>query len=536
MSESFDYIVVGAGSAGCVVAARLSESGRHSVLLLEAGGEDNKFWIQVPMGYAKVYADPSVNWMDESEPESALEGRTIYVPHGKVLGGTSSINGLLYMRGHRADYDGWRQRGCAGWDWESVLPYFKKSEDQERGPNDAHGVGGPLRVANSPYRFEIGDRWIEAAMEAGLPPRDDFNDGEQDGVGRFQSTTLSRRRLNTAKAFLHPVRHRPNLTVATHARATRILIENGRATGVAYIKNGMPQEARARGEVIVSGGVFNSPHLLQVSGLGPAGLLRDLGIPVVRDIEAVGANLQDHLCVRAQFRCTKPITVNDLANSFWRRMAAGLQYVLFRRGILSTNGNAAGGFMRSDPRLERPDLQMALHAWSFAGRNRQGAISHPFPGFCMNTTLLHPDARGTVRPRSADPLSPPSIRFNFMQSDHDLRALTAGLRIARKIAQQPALRAYIHGEVTPGPAVKTDAEIADNLRQNAGSNMHAVGTCRMGPNDDDVLDPRLRVRGVSSLRVIDASIMPTITSGGTNAPTIMIAEKGADMILEDARA
>ena len=534
--DTYDYIVVGAGSAGCVVAARLTENGRHRVLLLEAGGKDDKFWIHVPMGYAKVYSDPRVNWMDESEPEEALENRTLYVPHGKVLGGTSAINGMLYMRGHRADYDEWRQRGCLGWDWDSVLPYFKKSEDQERGESTAHGVGGPLRVSNQPIRFEIAEHWVAAATEAGLPPRADFNDGEQEGVGPFQSTTKERRRWSAAAAFLRPARGRPNLTIATNARATKILVQDGRATAVAYLQEGVARTARARGEVIVSGGVFNTPQLLQLSGLGPAGLLGELGIPVVRDIPAVGADLQDHFSVRLQFRCTKPITLNDFANSFWRRMAAGAQYVLFGRGPLSSNGNAAGGFVRSDPRLDRPDLQLTLHAWSFAGRNRKGVRAHPFPGFSVNTAHLRPDARGSVRLKSSDPLAPPAIRFNFLRTAHDVQALTSGMRLVRKIAQQPALATLVHSEITPGDAVETDSQIEDSLRQNAVSNQHPVGTCRMGPNDDDVVDPRLRVRGIGGLRVIDASIMPTIPAAGTNAPAIMIAEKGADMILQDATA
>ncbi len=535
-TETYDYIVTGAGSAGCVVAARLSENGRYSVLLLEAGGKDSSPWIHVPMGYSKLYANPRYNWMYESEPEPQLNGRTVFQPRGKVLGGTSSINGMLYMRGHPSDYDEWRQRGCAGWDWDSVLPYFKKAEDQERGPSEFHGVGGPLRVSNHPVRLELADQWVAAAIEAGLPANSDFNDGEQDGAGPFQSTINRRRRWSTAAAYLRPARKRPNLEVATNAHATKVLIENGRAVGIAYVRNGAQQIARARGEVIVCGGVFNTPQLLQLSGLGPGGLLQGLGIPVVRDMPAVGADLQDHFCARMHFRCTKPITLNDVANVFWRRILAGLQYALFQTGPLASNGIAAGAFARSDPRMSRPDLQLNFTAWSFAGRDSKGVYPHAFPGFSTNTVHLRPDARGHVRLKSPDPMVPPAIQFNFLRTAYDLQAVTTGMRMVRKISQQPALVPYVAEELFPTLAVNTDAEFEQAIRKGGQSNLHPVGTCRMGPNDNDAVDPRLRVHGIGALRVVDASVMPTIPAGNTNAPTIMIAEKACDMILEDARA
>jgi choline dehydrogenase len=350
----FDYIVAGAGSAGCAVAARLSESGRYRVLLLEAGGKDSGFWIHVPIGYSRLFANPRVNWMFESEPEPELDGRTMYQPRGKVLGGTSSINGMVYMRGNPADYDLWRQRGCAGWDWDSVLPFFKKAEDQERGGDAFHGRGGPLRVSDQAVHWELGDHFIAAALEAGLPANNDFNDGEQDGAGPFQNTTDRRRRWSTATAYLRPARHRPNLLVRTNAHATRILIENGRATGVEFLGDDVPHVARARGEVVVCGGVYGSPQLLQLSGLGPGALLQEFGVPVVRDMPRVGADLQDHFYVRLTFRCTKPITLNDIANSPVRKLIAGLQYMLFHTGPLTSNGICAGGFARSDPRLRTP--------------------------------------------------------------------------------------------------------------------------------------------------------------------------------------
>jgi choline dehydrogenase len=533
--ESFDFIVTGAGSAGCVVAARLSESGRYRVLLLEAGGKDRNPWIHIPMGFSQVYANPRVNWMYESEPEAQLGGRRLYQPRGKVLGGTSSINGMVYMRGNAADYDEWRQRGCTGWDWDSVLPYFRKSEHQQRGANEYHGVGGPLHVSDQPYRLELADRLVEAAIQAGLPAMDDFNDGRQEGAGYFQSTTGRRRRWSTATAFLRPARNRANLVVRSNAHATRILIENGRATGVTYLSDGVTRTVRANGEVIVSGGVFNSPQLLQLSGIGPGALLQEMEIPVIRDRPAVGKHLQDHFYVRLAFRCTQPITMNELANSLPRKALAMAQYMLFRGGPLAANGVTAGAFARSDPRLERPDLQFNFTPWSYASRDARGAVAHPFPGFSLSAVHLRPDSRGSVRIRHPDPLAAPAIQFNFLETRSDLAALIAGMRLARKFTHQPALAPYVAEELLPGPTVNTDAEFEANIRMNANSNLHPVGTCRMGPEGDTVVDERLRVHGIDALRVVDASIMPTVPAGNTNAPSIMIGEKGADMILADAR-
>ncbi len=366
--------------------------------------------------------------MFESEPEPELEGRSMYQPRGKVLGGTSSINGMVYMRGNPADYDLWRQRGCAGWDWDSVLPYFKKAEDQERGPDATHGVGGPLRVSDQPIRWELADKFIDAAVEAGLPANNDFNDGDQEGAGPFQSTTNRKRRWSTARAYLHPARRRPNLAIRTKSHATRILVEDGRASGVEFLCDGVPHVATARGEVIVCGGVYGSPQLLQLSGLGPAAMLQQYAIPVVRDMAAVGADLQDHFYVRLAFRCTKPVTLNDLANHPVKKLVAGLQYVLFQKGPLTSNGICAGGFARSDARLERPDIQLNFSVWSFADRNRMGAQPHPFPGFTISAVHLRPEARGTVLLKSPDPLAAPAIRFNFLKTRYDIDALIAGMR------------------------------------------------------------------------------------------------------------
>jgi choline dehydrogenase len=535
--ETFDYIVTGAGSAGCAVAARLSESGRHRVLLLEAGGKDRNRWIHVPMGFSRLFADPSVNWMYESEPEPELGGRTMYQPRGKVLGGTSSINGMVYMRGNAADYDEWRQRGCTGWDYDSVLPFFRKAENQQRGPNEFHGVGGPLTVSDQPRRYELADAVVAAAIESGLPANDDFNGAKQEGAGYFQSTTGKSRRWSTATAYLAPARDRSNLVVRPNSLATKILIENGVAIGVNYLSGGIARSARARGEVIVCGGVFNSPQLLQLSGIGPGDLSRQHGIDVIRDVPAVGRHLQDHFYVRLAYRCTKPITMNELANSLPRKILAMARYVFFKDGPLAANGVTAGAFGRSDPRLERPDLQFNFSPFSYAFRGPNGAVAHDFPGFSLSAVHLRPDARGTVMLKSPDPLTAPAIQFNFLQTQHDLQALTTGMRMARGFTKQPSLAPYVAEEIVPGPAVTTDAEFEANIRLNALSNLHPVGTCRMGQEaSDSVVDARLRVHGIGSLRVIDAAIMPTVPAGNTNAPTIMVAEKGAAMILEDARA
>ena len=533
--DIFDYIVTGAGSAGCAVAARLSESGKYRVLLLEAGPRDKNPWIHIPMGFSRVYTDKRVNWMFESEPEPNLNNRTMYQPRGKVLGGTSSINGMVYMRGNAADYDEWRQRGCPGWDWDSVLPYFRKSEHQQRGANEFHGTGGPLHVSDQPFRDELADKLVEAAVQAGLPARDDFNNGDQEGAGYFQSTTGKSRRWSTATAFLKPARGRANLVVRPNAHATKLIIEDNRAVGVTYLSNGTPHTALARGEIIVSGGVYGSPQLLLLSGIGPGAQLQDMGIPVVRDTPAVGEHMQDHFYVRLAFRCTKPITMNELANSFPRRAVAMARYLLSGTGPLAANGVLAGAFARSDPRLERPDLQFNFTPWSYASRDRRGAIAHPFPGFSLSAIHLRPDARGWVRLKSPDPLAAPAIKFNFLQTASDLQAMIAAMRWARKIINQPALAPYVAEELIPGANVNTDAEFEANIRENAISNLHPVGTCRMGPDPTGtVVDPRLRVHGIAGLRIADAAIMPTVPAGNTNAPSIMIGEKAADMILQDA--
>src|SRR5579863_8748893 len=459
----YDFIVTGAGSAGCAVAGRLSESGRWRVLLLEAGVKDTNPWIHIPLGYTRTYTDPRVNWMFDSEPEKELKGRTLYQPRGKVLGGTSSINGMVYMRGTPADYDNWRQRGCEGWDWENVLPFFRKAEDQERGADAFHGVGGPLRVSN-PVRSPLGDAMVAAAVEAGIPANPDFNGARQEGVGYYQTTTGNRRRWSAARAYLRPARSRSNLTIATNAHATRVLIEEGRAVGVEYRTPAGLVTARCRREIVVSGGVYGSPQLLQLSGLGPAALLQQCGVPVVRDMPAVGAHLHDHFNTYLVWRCSQPVTINDLAMSAVRKVQAAAQYALSRSGHLSNAGIYAGAFVRSDPRLEQPDLQINMFGWSALERLRTGIKPHPFSAFTFSPVHLRPEGRGTVKIKSADPLAAPAIRFNFLASEYDFQALIYGTRLSRKIAAQPALKPFVMEEVIPGEAVESDAELTEEIR------------------------------------------------------------------------
>ena len=534
--QNFDFIVTGAGSAGAVVAARLSESGRHTVLLLEASPPDTNPWIHIPLGFAKTFVDPKVNWKFESAPQPTLDNRRLYLPRGKTLGGTSSINGMVYIRGNHADYDEWRQRGCVGWDWDSVLPYFRKAENQARGESEYHATGGPLNVSDQPKRFELSDAVLAACEQAGIPRNPDFNGAQQEGCGYYQTTTSNRRRWSTAKAYLDPARSRQNLTIRTGAHATRVLLTDGRATGVEYATAEGRETATARVEIIVSGGTYGSPQLLQLSGLGPARHLQDIGIPVVRDMPAVGSNLHDHFNTYMSWRCTRPITLNDLENSWSRKIAAAIRYGLFRSGPMASNGIHAGLFTRSDPRLERPDLQINLLEWSTLERTKDKVIPHDFPGFTLSPVHLKPDGRGTVRLASSDPLTPPSILFDFLRTDYDMQAVITGVRLARTIAEQPALRPYIAEEIIPGPATISDADMEAFVRRTGISNHHPSSTCAMGTGTNSVVDPRLRVHGIQGLRVADASIMPSVVAGNTNAPSIMIGEKAAAMILEDTMA
>lgn len=534
--NAYDYIVAGAGSAGCVVASRLSESGRCRVLLLEAGGKDNNPWIHAPLGFVKTWANPRVNWMSNSEPEPHLNNRIMYEARGKVLGGTSSINGMVYIRGSHSDYDDWARLGCEGWDYQSVLPYFRKAEDNSRGSNDFHGAGGPLCVSDPSPASELTRLLVRACIEAGIPHNPDFNGARQEGAGIYQSTTKAGRRWGTATAYLRPSQGRPNLAVETKAHVTRIIVDQGKAVGVEFRTQSGAHAAYATREVVVCSGAYGSPQLLMLSGLGPAQHLCDLGIPVLRDLPGVGSNLQNHTATFCTWRISRPLSLNVLHNSLLHRIAAGWKYVMSHRGPIASNGLEAGAFVRSDPGQPHPDLQFVMVPWSTVTRSASKVTAHPFPTFSIQPIHLRPDARGTVRLRSADALIQPEIRFNFLQTDYDVIALVKGTRIARSIAAQPALKGLVVDEIRPGATATTDDELIDDIRNRAVSNMHPAGTCAMGLGPDSVVDYRLRVRGVSGLRVVDASIMPSLIGGNTNAPTIMIAEKGADMILADAVA
>jgi choline dehydrogenase len=528
----FDYVIVGAGSAGSVLANRLTADGKHSVLLLEAGPKDTNFWIHVPLGYGKLFKAKTVNWMYQTEPEPGLDGRSIFQPRGKVLGGSSSINGLLYVRGQHEDYDRWRQRGNSGWGFDDVLPYFKKAENQQRGADDYHGGDGPLPVSDLGHPDPLSAAFIAAAAESGLPLNPDFNGAAQEGAGFFQTTTRHGRRASTAVAYLRPAKGRKNLQVETSALAQRILFDGRRAVAVEYRKAGVKRTARARKEILVSSGAYNSPQLLQLSGVGPADLLRKHGIGVVLDAPGVGNDLQDHMQVRIVMSCTKKITLNDIINHPLRRMLAGVHYAALRKGPLTIAAGTSGAFFKTSPRLASPDIQ--IHFLPFS-TDKMGEKLHSFSGFSASVCQLRPESRGSLRIRSADPAVAPEIRINYLATETDRTANVEGLKILRRILQAPALKPYVVEEVEPGVKVATDEELLSFCRQRGSTVYHPTSTCRMGNDPLAVVDQRLKVRGIEGLRVIDASIMPDLVSGNTNAPVIMIAEKASDMILQDGR-
>jgi choline dehydrogenase len=530
-AQRFDYIVVGAGSAGCVLANRLTASGRHRVLLLEAGGADRNIWIHVPLGYGKLFANAKVNWLYQTEPEPELNNRRVIQPRGKVFGGSSSINGLLYVRGQHEDFDHWRQLGNAGWAFADVLPYFRRAEDQERGEDSLHGVGGHLKVSDVCEPHPLCEAFIAAAQNCGFPRNDDFNGATQEGAGYFQLTARNGRRWSTAVGYLKAARRRPNLAIEANALATRILFSGRRAVGVEYRQGSVTRTAWADGEVIVSGGAFNSPQLLQLSGLGPAKLLRELGIAVIADMPGVGADLQDHLQIRFQYRCTEPITMNDVINHWRHRCAAGLRYVLTRKGLLTIGAGYAGAFLRTRPELATPDVQ--IHFLIFSTDTAGGAL-HPFPGFITSVCQLRPHSRGSVRIKSSDPSAPPAIQPRYLTSRNDCDCVVDGMKLMRKVMDRPVMRKYIAEERAPGGHCTNDGDLLAFARATGTTVYHPTSTCRMGGDAAAVVDERLRVRGVERLRVVDASIMPTVVSGNTNAATVMIGEKGADMILQDA--
>lgn len=529
MSIEADYIVVGAGSAGCVLANRLSADERNQVLLLEAGGRDSNPWIHIPVGYFKTLHNPKLDWCYRTEPDAKVAGREIQWPRGKVLGGSSSLNGLLYVRGQREDYDRWAALGNEGWSFDEVLPYFKKSEDQERGASAYHGVGGPLKVSDLRLRRPIADHFIKAAQEIGIPYNDDYNGASQEGVGYFQQTAYRGFRWSTAKGFLRPAMRRSNLRVETHAQTLRILFEGKRAVGVEYLQGGERRVARARCEIVLAAGAIGSPQILQNSGVGPVEVLQRAGVQVRHALPGVGRNLQDHLQVRLVFK-TRERTLNDEVNSPIQKLWIGLQYMLSRTGPLTLAASQVAIFTRSSPEVERPDIQFHMQPLS---ADKPGEGAHPFSAFTSSVCQLRPWSRGRIEIRSADPLAYPAIHANYLGDERDHAVVIGGVKVARRIAEAPALKPHIISEFVPGGQYQSDAELLDAARRYSQSIYHPAGTCRMGSDEEAVVDARLRVRGLVGLRVADASIMPELVSGNTNAPAIMIGEKAADMMLAD---
>lgn len=535
--QTFDFIVVGSGSAGSVLAERLSASGRHSVLVLEAGGSDRRFYVQMPLGYGKTFFDPKVNWNYRAEPDPGLAGNADHWPRGKVLGGSSSINAMVWVRGQPEDYDAWAAAGNPGWGFADILPAFKAIEDNEAGADRWRGDGGPVRVTDcSSSVHPLARRFLLAAEQAGLARNPDFNGERQEGAGIYQISTSGGRRMSAARAFLRPAMKRSNLRVETHALATRILFEGRRAAGVEYEQHGRRLEAAAGREIIVAGGAVNSPQLLQLSGVGPAPLLERLGIPVVIDNPNVGANLQDHVGINYTWRASVP-TLNQLLRPWWGKLLAGSRYLLLRRGPLSVSMNHAGGFFRTDAARGRPNMQLYFQAFSTVipkAGERPILSPDPWPGFSIGLSNCRPTSRGEIMIRSADPRAHPAIVPNALSTADDVAEMLAAVKFVRRIASMPAIAEIVDNEVLPGASVCTDEALIEDFRKRSGTVYHPVSTCRMGPDPGRaVVDPRLRVHGLERLRVIDASIFPDNVSGNINAPVIMTGWKGAGMVLED---
>ncbi len=529
--DYYDYIVVGAGSSGCVIANRLAaDAGNYRVLVLEAGGMDYNPWIHIPVGYFKTMHHPATDWCYKTAPDEGINHRSLQWPRGKVLGGSSSLNGLLYVRGQAEDYDHWEHLGNKGWSYKDVLPYFKKSEDQSRGADKYHGVGGLLKVSDLRLRRPIADHFITASQQIGIPLNPDYNGETQEGVGYFQQTAHKGFRWSTARGFLRPAMRRNNVTLKTKAHTLGVVFDGTRATGVEYLHKGKKRQAMAAKEVILSAGAIGSPQILQLSGVGPESLLKKHGIPIVKALEGVGKNLQDHLQIRLVFK-TSERTLNDELNSYFKQFKVGLQYVLTRTGPLTLAASQVAVFTKSNEQKERPDIQFHMQPLS---ADKPGDGVHPFSAFTASVCQLRPKSRGYVEIQSSDPLEYPTIQPNYLSHEQDRQVAIDSVKVARRIAEAPALAEHILDEYVPGRQYQTDEELLDVARQYSQTIYHPVGTCKMGSDDLAVVNDRLQVHGIDGLRVVDASIMPEIVSGNTNAPAIMIAEKAADMVLEDA--